>query len=65
MYMNRYTTVSESVLRDLMTAKSKLTDVEMYVDQNQNYLAEVRVLGPLRRILDSIRYDEDEVRGEL
>lgn len=64
MYMNRYTTVSESVLRDLMTAKSKLTDVEMYVDQNQNYLAEVRVLGPLRRILDSRRYDEDEVRRE-
>lgn len=56
---NRYVTVSEVILRDMLSAKSKITDLQIYVDSHQEYLAKVRLLGPLRRILDSVRYDED------
>ncbi len=56
---NRYITISEHVFRDLLTARSKVTDLELYVDCNQTMLAKKQVLGPLRRILDSRRYAEE------
>jgi len=59
---NRYITISEATFKDMLTARSKLTDLEIYVDCNQNMLAKAQVLGPLRRILDSRRYAEDVER---
>lgn len=59
---NRYITISEATFKDMLTARSKLTDIELFVDCNQNMLAKARVLGPLRRILDSRRYAEDVER---
>lgn len=56
--MAEYKCVSTDILWDLMNAKSKLTDVELYVDAHQNELASINALGPLRRILDSVRYGE-------
>ena len=56
---NRYVTISESIFRDLLTARSKVRDLEIWVDGHQNFLARVQVLGPLRHILQSTRYDED------
>lgn len=56
---NRYITISEATFKDLLTCRSKVTDIELYVDCNQNMLAKAQVLGPLRRILDSRRYAED------
>ena len=60
--LNRYVTISEATFKDLLTCRSKLTDIELYVDCNQTMLAKCRVLGPLRRILDSRRYTEDVER---
>ena len=54
-----YTTISDNILRDLLSAKSKVTDLQIYVDSHQAQLARVHLLGPLRLILDSTRYDED------
>ena len=59
MDVNRYITISEATFKDLLTCRSKLTDIELFVDCNQKFLASCRVLGPLRRILDSRRYAED------
>ena len=59
---NRYITISEATFKDMLTCRSKLTDLEIYVDCNQNMLAKAQVLGPLRRILDSRRYAEDVER---
>jgi hypothetical protein len=56
---NRYITISEATFKDMLTARSKLRDIEIYVDCNQSMLAKQQVLGPLRRILDSRRYAED------
>lgn len=53
-----YKYVSVDILWDLMNAKSKLTDIELYVDAHQNELASINALGPLRNILDSVRYGE-------
>lgn len=56
--MAEYTQVCNDILWDLMNAKSKMTDIELYVDTHQNELASINALGPLRRIIDSKRYGD-------
>ena len=53
--------VSDTILRDLMTAKSKITDIAIYMHEYGKQLAQVNALEPLREILQSQRYGEKEI----
>ena len=55
----RYIQISEPVFRDLMSAKSKLTDITIVLS-TQSRIPKNRLLEKLNRIIYSQRYKEDE-----
>lgn len=58
-----YVTVNATILRDLVTAKSKLTDIIAWMHDYDQQLAMVHALRPLMEIIYSKRYvdsGEDE-----
>ena len=55
----RYIQISEPVFRDLMSAKSKLTDI-IAVLSDQEKIPKNRLLEKLNRIIYSQRYKEDD-----
>ncbi len=54
----RYIQISEPVFRDLMSAKSKLTDITIILS-DQEKIPKNRLLTKLNRIIYSQRYKED------
>ena len=55
----RYIQISEPVFRDLMSAKSKLTDITIVLS-TQSRIPKNRLLEKLNRIIYSQRYKEDD-----
>lgn len=55
----RYIQISEPVFRDLMSAKSKLTDI-IAVLFDQEKIPKNRLVKKLNRIIYSQRYKEDD-----
>ena len=55
----RYIQLSEPVFRDLMSAKSKLTDITIVLS-DQEKIPKNRLLTKLNRIIYSQRYKEDD-----
>ena len=55
----RYIQISEPVFRDLMSAKSKLTDITIVLSE-QEKIPKNRLLTKLNRIIYSQRYKEDD-----
>ena len=55
----RYIQISEPVFRDLMSAKSKLTDITIVLS-DQEKIPKNRLLTKLNRIIYSQRYKEDD-----
>ena len=55
----RYIQISEPVFRDLMSAKSKLTDITIVLS-TQSRIPKNRLLEKLNRIIKSQRYKEDD-----
>ena len=62
--MAHYTYVSDAILRDLVTAKSKLTDVRLFVDANAAALKDLGLLDDLSAILHGPRYTEEGEPGQ-
>ena len=56
-----YVTVSEPIFRDLMTAKSKMTDIIAWMHDYDQQLAMVHALRPLMEIIYSKRYVDNGV----
>ena len=54
----RYIQISEPIFRDLMSAKSKLTDITIVLSE-QEKIPKNRLLTKLNRIIYSQRYKED------
>ena len=54
----RYIQISEPVFRDLMSAKSKLTDITIVLS-TESKIPKNRLLKKLNRIIYSQRYKED------
>ena len=54
----RYIQISEPVFRDLMSAKSKLTDITIVLS-DQEKIPKNRLVKKLNRIIYSQRYKED------
>ena len=52
------TEVSENVMRDLLTCKSKLTDVQMFADDYSDVLREAMLYDELMTILNRTGYVE-------
>lgn len=55
----RYIQISEPVFRDLMSAKSKLTDITIVLSTGSR-IPKNRLLEKLNRIIYSQRYKEDD-----
>ena len=55
----RYIQISEPVFRDLMSAKSKLTDITIVL-ATESQTPKNRLLTKLNRIIYSQRYKEDD-----
>ena len=55
----RYIQISEPVFRDLMSAKSKLTDITIVLSTGSR-MPKNRLLEKLNRIIYSQRYKEDD-----
>ena len=55
----RYIQLSEPVFRDLMSAKSKLTDITIVL-ATESRTPKDRLLKKLNRIINSQRYKEDD-----
>ena len=55
----RYIQISEPIFRDLMSAKSKLTDITIVLSE-QEKIPKNRLLTKLNRIIYSQRYKEDD-----
>ncbi len=55
----RYIQISEPVFRDLMSAKSKLTDITIILS-DQEKISKNRLVTKLNRIIYSQRYKEDD-----
>ena len=53
----RYIQISEPVFRDLMSAKSKLTDITIVLS-DQEKIPKNRLVKKLNRIIQSPRYEE-------
>ena len=56
--MGGYTTVCDTVMRDLLTCKSKLEDVRAFVDDYEDVLREALLYDELAAILNSVGYGE-------
>lgn len=54
-----YTYVSDAILRDLISAKSKVTDMRLLVDANAALLKDVGLLDDMTAILYSVAYKEE------
>jgi hypothetical protein len=54
----RYIQISEPIFRDLMSAKSKLTDI-ITVLSEQEKIPKDRLVKKLNRIIQSPRYEEE------
>lgn len=55
-----YTKVCDAVMRDLLTCKSKLSDVRTFADDYEDVLREALLYDELMAILNSVGYGEVE-----
>lgn len=55
-----YTYVSAPILRDLLSAKSKLTDLRAIVEANAALLKDIGLLDDIAAILYSTAYGKEE-----
>ena len=53
-----YVNVSDAIMRDMLSAKSKLTEIEEYVSDNAENLKLVGVYYDLMRIINRAGYSE-------
>ena len=53
-----YSWVCDNILRDLLTAKTKLADVVSFADEYEDVLREALLYDELMRILNSVAYQE-------
>ena len=58
--MAHYTMVSDKILKDMLSAKSKITDLKYLVDEYSNQLKQVGVLDKINEILYSRVYETDD-----
>lgn len=59
--MSTYTYVSDVILADLLSAKSRVTDLKVYVDEHSKVLKDLNMLDDINAILYSAAYREEEV----
>ena len=59
----RYTQISDVVLCDLLSSKSKMTDVRKLVHMHAKDLQKIGLLGAFAEIIFSTRYDKDELQA--
>ena len=52
--------VADSILKDMLSAKSKITDVCLLVDENAAQLKELGLLDDFSDILYSVRYNDEQ-----
>ena len=57
--MSNYTYVSDVILADMLSAKSKVTDMKMLVEANAALLKDVGLLDDMTAILYSVAYKEE------
>ena len=53
-----YTYVSDAIMCDLLTAKTKLADVVSFADEYEDVLREALLYDELMRILNSVAYQD-------
>lgn len=57
--MSNYTYVSDVILADMLSAKSKVTDMRLFVEANAALLKDVGLLDDMAAILYSVAYKEE------
>lgn len=57
--MSSYTYVSDVILADMLSAKSKVTDMRLFVEANAALLKDVGLLDEMAAILYSTAYKEE------